>query len=265
MALNQSEQYLQLVSSYGGADNTAASFLRPQYVRYNSIAKSLDLGRVENLNAVIGGTIGSEVGAPTLFFKVETTQSARIGIIKNPINRFVDATLQEGIVDRHLNQVAVGEDGFGIAGGITADQAGRTGLLPAGTYFFTISSSRWQVQPFEVFVTVIQYRSAVGDAGGTMAPFGRLALVKLFGAAGGTAPLSGRLADDSKIEFLGGSVDGSLQISSTLVVRIRGTASGALDLVGRLRNTWRLAGAAGGSGSAAGALSVTAPIDPYGY
>ena len=45
--------------------------LRPQFVKYNSVSKSRDLGSVDNFLGTFAGDIGSQVGSPTLFFKVD--------------------------------------------------------------------------------------------------------------------------------------------------------------------------------------------------
>lgn len=258
MAVDQSEQHVATLRSYGGADVTAPSFIRPQYVRYNSISKAQDLGAVASLDAIVSGTVGAEAGAPTLFFRVETLAPARLGIAKTPINRFVDATISIGVVDENLDPMPIGDSGFVEPAETYGNPPGTSGILPKGIYYFTVKSSRWQVQPFEIFLTVISNRELEGAATGLMSPSARLALVKLEGAAGGLLDPSGTMPTGSALDLLIGSAGGILEITSGLAI-LGGTAGGTLILSGSFGNRWEIVGTAGGTAPVNADLTVFTP------
>lgn len=258
MSVDQSIQHLATLRSYGGADSTAPSFIRPQYVRYNSIAKAQDLGAIASLDAIVSGTVGAEAGAPTLFFRVETLARARIGIAKASINRFVDATISIGVVDEKLDPLPVGDSGFVEPAETYGNPPGTSGLLPPGIYYFTITSSRWQIQPFEVFITVISNRELEGDTTGSLILEGRLALVKLDGAAGGLLDATAAAPTGSALDLLVGSAGGILEISSGLAI-LGGTAGGTLILSGSFGTRWEIEGSAGGTAPVNADLTVFTP------
>ena len=64
---------INIKQSYGGSDKSSPSFLRPEHVKYNTPAKAKNLGVVFNLNTTLTGTVGSEAGTNTLYFKVTTS------------------------------------------------------------------------------------------------------------------------------------------------------------------------------------------------
>lgn len=258
--MDQTEQQLAVRRAYGGADNTAPSFLRPQYVRYNSIQKSRDFGPVNNLDAVVSGTIGAEVGAPTLFFRVETERQCRLGVVKNPINRFVDATLQVGIVDGKRDPLQIGDDGFARAAVSYGSDPELGQLLDPGEYFFLVSSSRWQAQPFEVFITVISYRDLNGAAGGRLDLIGRLAMAKLYGEATGAMVLT--LVPTTQFKALDGAAGGLIDLVGGLA-GLSGAAGGTLELTGRFKAFWKISGTADGGAPLTATLTSNSPYGGY--
>lgn len=258
--MDQTEQQLATLRSYGGADSTAPSFVRPQYVRYNTFQKSRDFGPVDNLDAILSGEIGGSLGAPTLFFRVETERQCRLGIVKNPINRFVDATLSVGIVDSKRDAIQIGDDGFAQAAASYGSDPAIGQLLDPGEYFFLVSSSRWQAQPFEVFITVISYRNMAGSAGGALDLVGRLAMAKFTGAAGGTMVLT--LVPTTQFKPLEGAAGGLIDLVGT-TAGLRGDAGGSLDLTGRFKTFWRVTGTADGTAPLVGTLTSNSPYGGY--
>ncbi len=260
MAVDQSEQHVATLRSYGGADNTAPSFNRPQYVRYNSLSKSLDLGRADNVDFILDGTIGAEVGAPTLFFEVEVLTDSRIGLIKQPINRFVDATISASIQDERGKPLSLKPDGFAYIDrgyGVSDD---LDTILPAGRYRFVVSSSRWQAQPFELFITVISYRAPVGQAGGTIELVGRLAMSKLYGDILGT--MVPEIVPALRFKALTGAAGGLIDLVGQFA-GLSGSAGGTLELSGRFKVFWKIAGTAGGNGDLVGTLSIKGAYGGY--
>ena len=78
----------KIKQSYGGSDKSSPSFLRPEHVKYNTPAKAKNLGIVFNLNTTLTGTIGSEAGTNTLYFKVTTSGESDLRVLKNTLNSF---------------------------------------------------------------------------------------------------------------------------------------------------------------------------------
>ena len=81
-------------------------------VKYNSVSKSRDIGLVNNFLGQFGGNIGSEVGSPTLFFKVDLIGDASLQIKKNKVNRFTDNHISVGILDANRKPVLVNDSGL---------------------------------------------------------------------------------------------------------------------------------------------------------
>ena len=262
--LDQSELQEILRRSYGGSDNTSPSFLRPQYVRYNGLAKSRDFGVVDNLSVSLSGQLGSQTGASTLFFKVVTRGPSRLGIAKTPINPYTDRYLNVGLLDEFRNQVPLNHDGFGYAFPIHShDHTAPSEHLPGGTYYFTISSDQWQATPFEVIAIVQRFVLLAGVASLNALPQLRLALIKLLGAAGGTSPLEGQLLAGDVVKVMEGAAGGTALPSLTLVI-MSGVASGTMTPYGRLKETFRIAGVASGGSPSVATMTVTRRPG-YGY
>lgn len=251
----------RVTNAYGGSDDTSGSFLRPQYVRRNSTLKAQDLGVVSNLLTVLTGTIGSQAGASTLYYVVETDGPAQLRIRNTSNARYVAGYVSVGVLDGSRNPIPLNEEGFAYRTDNHATEVNEsTELFPAGVYYFTISSSQWQAIPFEVTLQVFRYRSIAGAATGTLQPYARFSIVKLFSAATWTAPLSGTIPANATIKKLQGPATGSGQPTLTLSI-MRGAAGGTLAPYGRLKQTHRIAGVISGTNSNVATLS-SAP--PYG-
>jgi hypothetical protein len=263
-ALDQSELQEILRRAYGGSDNTSPSFLRPQYVRYNGVAKSRDFGVIDNLSVSLSGQLGSQTGASTLFFKVVTRGPSRLGIAKTPINPYADRYLSVGLLDGDRNQIPLNHNGFGYSFPIHAhDHTEPSEHLPAGTYYFTISCDQWQATPFEVIAIVQRFVLLAGLVTLVAEPLLRLALIKLLGAAEGSAPLSGRLLGGGEVKALDGAAGGTALPSLTLVI-MSGAITGSMLPYGRLKETFRISGVASGSSPSVATMTVTRRPG-YGY
>ncbi len=263
--LTQSEAIEALRKSYGGSDNTQPSFLRPQYVQHNSPHKARDFGMRDNLSAVISGVVGSETGAATLFFKVTCANPTDLRILQGRVNDRTDHYITVGICDGERRPLSLDEAGFARSNDIhNTDVNERLARQPAGTYYFTVSSTQWQSLPFAVALLVISYRELLGSSAGSGGLAGRLAMAKLNGAAGGANSNRATLARPSSIKTLGGNAGGSAPLGSALAIP-RGVATGSLLLQGRLKQYHRLQAAAGGSLLPRGTLTVTSSGGGYGY
>lgn len=263
--LDQSDIHEAYRTYYGGSDNTAPSFLRPQYVKYNSLLKSRDFGPQDNLLADISGQVGGQSGAATLFFRVETTAPSRLVIEPVPINAYTDRYLQYGICDGEHDPIPLDEDGAARVSEVhNSTEEARTDLLPRGAYFFTVSCSQWQSTPFAATIRITQYRELIGAAVQQMIPRLRLALVKLSGPALMTAPLTGALRPPSTVKRLSGAATQLMDPRLTLVIRMRGVALLTMPAYGRLIQNWKISGAATGTSPSVATITVSRPYG-YGY
>jgi hypothetical protein len=264
MALTQTQDYEAIRTSYGGSDLTAPSFLRSSYVKYNSIAKSKDLGAVESLIADITGTVGSQAGTNTLFFKFQLLNPADIRIQTRSTGEITDRYLSLGLLDGDRRPVQVDADGFGFINDVHNTAADESILkLPVGTYYATLSSLQWQSIPYAIRISVIKYILLDGVATGTCEPSARLPLQKIDGAAIGTNQSSATLKTPAQIKRTVGIAGATAQPVLTLVIP-SGAAVGSMLPEGRLMMNWRLEGVAQGSNSSQGTLTSEAPYG-YGY
>ena len=170
--------------THGGSSPSDPSFLRPNFVNYNSVSKSRDLGSVNNFFGTFRGDIGSEVGSPTLFFKMHVLGDATLRITKNSSNRYTDKQISIGILDSERKQVQVDRFGFAYNNDNAATQDNEAlDPLPGGTYYFTVSSSQWQKIPYSISIQAIRYKDIQGEVLLTMVPTSRFAIAKLRGPA----------------------------------------------------------------------------------
>lgn len=259
MSLDQGPELERRRRRYGGSEPSMPSFLRPQHLRYNSLLKSRDLGVTDNLSAVLSGVVGGQSGSSTLFFRVATRGPARLGVALTPGDRYSDRALRVGICDADHNPLPLDDTGFASPPAVhNASSNSERDRLPGGTYFFTVSSEQWQSTPFELVAVVQRYLELSGKATGTLVPQLRLALVKLRGVASGAAPLGGTLLPPGGLRSLGGHGGGSLGGGLTLAIP-RGVASGTLSPYGRLKQTFRLTGAAVGTSSSIATMTSSRP------
>ena len=95
----------KLTGAYGGSEKSSASFLRKQHVKYNSLSKAKDFGRVVNLNTTVSGDVGGEVGAYTLYFKVTTDGESDLRVTKHSIQKYKDQYISIGLLDGNGKQI----------------------------------------------------------------------------------------------------------------------------------------------------------------
>ena len=170
--------------THAGSDPSNPSFLRPRFVKYNSVTKSRDIGRVNNFFGTFSGDIGSQVGSPTLFFKMEVAGKATLRINKNAVNKYTDKEISVGILDANRKQIPLDSSGFAYLNDLVATPEDESiEPLPGGTYYFTISSSQWQKIPYSVSIQAIRFKGIEGVIPLTILPTARFAIAKIEGPA----------------------------------------------------------------------------------
>ena len=253
----------KLTGAYGGSDKSSPSFLRPERVKYNSPAKAKDLGTVDNLATTITGSVGSEHGANTLYFKVVTNGESDLKITKNILNKFEDKYLAIGVLNGDYDQMQIDENGFTYFNEIVNTIPIEAILQqPKGTYYFTITNSQWQSIPFSINVQVIRYILLDGSTDGTHEGSARLALVKLYGIASGSSEGSLTLVPVSKLKEIVATSIGQDQSTCTLTI-MKGTITMSDATFGRIKMYWRIEGSVSGSSSNTATLTVTSPGGGY--
>lgn len=231
----------------GGSEPTNPSFLRPQYVLYNSLSKSKDLGTVSAFSAILSGRVGSQAGAATLFFKITTRNAARIGIRKGDTGSNLDRYVRVGLSDGARNPLNLTSEGFGTGSSFGPDAGDDVPRLPSGTYYFIVASDRWQASPFDVEI-LVESLSNLQGAAELSAPLELRILppLRLSGIASGINASSGSLRPADLIRPLGGIAGGELFTELSLAI-LRGTATLTMTPYARLRQDHRLEGIAGGT------------------
>ena len=256
----------KLKGSYGGSKKSSGSFMRPEHVKYNSLSKAKDLGQVVNLSTSITGTVGTQVGANTLFFKVTTVGESDLVIKKRSVgNKYKDQYISVGLLNSNADSIPLNLDGFGYINEITNTIPEESGFqLPKGTYYFTVSNSEWVEMPFEVGVQVVRYVTIEGKAGGSLTMSGRIGLVKMFGSTDpGTMVPYATVTPKAVLKNISGTAD--VQALPTLELAIlRGTATLSNVNYGRMKATWRIEGTASGENQNTATLNVTTPGGGYG-
>jgi hypothetical protein len=208
-------------------------------------------------------SIGSQTGASTLFFKVTTRGPSRFAIVKRPINKYTDRYLNVGLVDSNHDPVQLSGDGIAYENAVHNDALGApVERLPAGTYYFTVSCDQWQTTPFEVIALVQRFVLLSGVSTNTLIPRLRFSLLKSLGIIELTAVPSGTLLAPT-LRAMNGFASGSLLPQITLVIP-SGVAGGSLEPYGRLKETFRIQGAATGSSPSIATMNVTRRPG-YGY
>lgn len=249
------------LNPYGGSDDTGGSFVRPQYVKYNSASKAKDFGIVSNLFSIAEGELGGQAGSNTAFYKVETDGPAQLFIQNNTDSAFTKNYISVGVLDSTRKPLSLTPQGFAYLNDNAATPALESAeSLPPGIYYFTISCNQWQAIPFTVTMQVIRFKPLIGAAGGTFAPYGRFAQAKLFSVATLTAPFTGTIPPDSAIDRLSGVATVTATPLLSLAI-MRGAAVGTMVPYGRLKQTHRISGTAIGNGNSIATLSS---IPPYG-
>jgi hypothetical protein len=253
----------KLRGSYGGSEKTSPSFLRPQHVKYNTPAKARKLGTVDNLAQTITGSLGSQDGANTLYFKVVTNGKSDLRITKNVLNKHEDKYLAVGILNSNYDPLQLNEYGFTHFNEIENTVPLEAILQqPKGTYYFTVTNSQWQSIPFSINVQVIRYVLLDGSTEDKHGLSGRIALVKLYGVTSGTSESTLTFLPTSQLKVMNGTSLGIDQTTGALTI-MKGTVTMSDQTYGRLRMTWRINGTASGSSSNTATLTVTSPGGGY--
>jgi hypothetical protein len=203
MALSQSAAYEELRKSYSGSEPTLPSFLRPYYVKYNSVLKSLDLGTTEILIADISGRIGSQAGANTLYFRVTLTRDLDLRVLQVATGANTDRFIRIGILDADRHSVQISQAGYGRLNDIhNTDIDESKSRLPPGTYYITVSSDQWQAIDFAIAVFVGSYALLEGESLGSLLATARIPLIKPIGELLGSAPVSLTVTDPALVRLL---------------------------------------------------------------
>jgi hypothetical protein len=249
-------------STYGGSSPSYPSFLRPQFVNFNSAGKARDLGTLDNLLGIFKGQIGSQDGTNTIYITVRTTGAADIRITKNTINRYTDQYISVGILDANRKPLPLTATGYAYANEIVnTPQSEFETQLPAGVYYFTVSSSQWQSIPFSVNAQVFRYIELSGTAEVAAPCVGRLPLVKTGGLTTLTNESTGTILAPSALTLAQGAATLAGLPSLTITI-MRGTALLQATPYGQLKQTLRISGTALMTANPSGTLTVTSP---YGY
>lgn len=251
---------------YTGNNNTSQSFQRPQYLSFNTALKARDLGFVDNLYSIVSGKIGSQAGTNTTYIKVETIGPATLRITKNLTSKYTNANLDVGILDADRKPIQLTELGFAISPPERSTNSSNSLVnLPAGIYYFTISTSSWQTVDYSVTLQVIRYVGLAGAILGTLTPYARFSAARPAGAITLNSGLRGSIPANSLIKTAFGSAGGSLLPRITLGI-MKGSAGGTLTPYGQLKQTHRLSGGALLTDQSAGSLISTPSYGGgYGY
>lgn len=251
-------------SDYGGSDPSGPSFLRPRFVKYNSVSKSRDLGSVDNFFGTFTGDIGSEVGSPTLFFKMHVQGEAILRINKNTSNRYTDKQISVGILDSDRKQVQIDRFGYAFENdNIATDENESLQPLPGGTYYFTVSTSQWQKIPYSVSIQAIRYKSIKGEVLLSMLPTSRFAIAKVRGpailsnASVGTIPVQEKIKAPAGQALLTSTSQGTLVTPSGVAILRNATT-------GRLKQTHKISAVASLTGVNVATLSSQSSGGGYG-
>lgn len=262
---DQSDQQLDALAAYSPAEPTYPSFLRPRYVKYNSVSKSKDLGSAENLIAEISGVIGAAMGSSTLFFALRTTLPSRLSIRELGVSPQNRRWLSVGILDQQRRALPLATDGTALRfGTVSEGDANLLSVHPPGTYYFTISTSQWSPLSFALNLSARAYAPVTGIFTGTFVPTGRLALAKLDGAAVLQAPFTGTFVPSSILKLPSGAFTGQLDSTGSYLSIFRGTAQFTFQPQGRFSTFFYLNGQANFTFQPQGALTVTRS-GGYGY
>lgn len=147
----QSEQERLQRLGAGGSDDTSPSFNNPEYVRFNSLKSSQDLGTWGSLKATLRGVVGAEAGTQTLFFKFQLTEPGFIRLKLLPVNRWTDRFLQVSLLGADLQGLPLDDLGFARLGDVTNTEADEGSIVrPPGEYTVVLSCSQWQTTAFGV-------------------------------------------------------------------------------------------------------------------
>lgn len=250
--------------SVGGSTPSSPSFLRPALVEYNSVHQSRDLGKLNNFLGKFTGEIGSQVGTSTIYFKLETLGPADIKVNKNPINKYTDNYISINVLNSERKLVEVNDFGFAYNNEIVnTDKEESVSSLPAGVYYFTVSTNTWQAVPYSVTIQAIRFTAIEGAAIVSATLAGRFAISKMRGAATLPGPFEATIPPFDRIKQPAGPALVSSGSRGTLVIP-SGVAVGRMLPSGRLKETHKISGHSGGAMPNVATLSSQPPYGGYG-
>ena len=253
-----------LPPAVGGSTPSSPSFLRPALVEYNSVYQSRDLGKLNNFLGKFSGKIGSQVGTSTIYFKLETLGPADIRVSKNPINKYTDQSISINVLNSERKLVEVNDFGFAYNNEIVnTDKEESVSSLPAGVYYFTVTTNTWQAVPYSVTIQAIRFTAIEGAAIVSASLAGRFAIAKMRGAATLPGPFEATIPPFDKIKQPAGPALVSSGSRGTLVIP-SGVAVGRMLPSGRLKETHKISGHSGGAMPNVATLSSQPPYGGYG-
>ena len=253
-----------LPPAVGGSTPSSPSFLRPALVEYNSVYQSRDLGKLNNFLGKFSGEIGSQVGTSTIYFKLETLGPADIRVSKNPINKYTDNYISINVLNSERKLVEVNDFGFAYNNEIVnTDKEESVSSLPAGVYYFTVSTNTWQAVPYSVTIQAIRFTAIEGAAIVSASLAGRFAIAKMRGAATLPGPFEATIPPFDRIKQPAGPALVSSGSRGTLVIP-SGVAVGRMLPSGRLKETHKISGHSGGAMPNVATLSSQPPYGGYG-
>ena len=253
-----------LPPAVGGSTPSSPSFLRPALVEYNSVYQSRDLGKLNNFLGKFSGEIGSQVGTSTIYFKLETLGPADIRVSKNPINKYTDQSISINVLNSERKLVEVNDFGFAYNNEIVnTDKEESVSSLPAGVYYFTVTTNTWQAVPYSVTIQAIRFTAIEGAAIVSASLAGRFAISKMRGAATLPGPFEATIPPFDKIKQPAGPALVSSGSRGTLVIP-SGVAVGRMLPSGRLKETHKISGHSGGAMPNVATLSSQPPYGGYG-
>jgi hypothetical protein len=286
--LDQTAQQELFRRHYGGSDRAAPSLNRPQYVVANSLDKAHDLGDRTALDFIAAGTLGSQVGSSTVFFKVRTTAVSRLGLFNLHANPYENKYIALGMLGADRKPLPLGDAGFALSPSplpkpsLLPQGIDRQALFfPPGEFYFVIRCSAFAAIPYEVLLLIEPQGVLQGVALGTLNPTARIALGKLSGVALGADSSYGEFYPSGLVRSLEGStLETSLNQLTIFVPRgvavqqnlsrgrlqanykATGVAQGADLSRGTVAPVRRLTGSSGGTSSNLGELVI--PLGGFG-
>lgn len=253
-----------LPPAVGGSTPSSPSFLRPALVEYNSVHQSRDLGKLNNFLGKFSGEIGSQTGTSTIYFKLETLGPADIKVTKNPINKYTDQSISINVLNSERKLVEVNDFGFAYNNEIVnTDKKESVSSLPAGVYYFTVTTNTWQAVPYSVTIQAIRFTAIEGAAIVSASLAGRFAISKMRGAATLPGPFEATIPPFDRIKQPAGPALVSSGSRGTLVIP-SGVAVGRMLPSGRLKETHKISGHSGGAMPNVATLSSQPPYGGYG-
>ena len=133
----------------------APSFNRPEFVRFDSLRDSKDLGPITDIKAHLSGFIGAEAGTQSLFFSFELLVPGAIQVQAVTDSKWTQRFISVGL---RSEAGSIGLDERGNARGvdivntISPDEA--LVPFPPGKYTVVVGCSQWQTTPFGLILRV---------------------------------------------------------------------------------------------------------------